>query len=514
MTACATNQQFVGGRLSLPEKIAPEEGVMVMKLVGIQRLSVFNAKWKSIKLTNKKTDLVTEIFDTAPPFASYSLFMGTLPAGQYEITGLEALGPGPGTFGVIPALVIMAMTTDSQTLNARLGTFTVQPGKLANLGTVVSSFSEVKDEPMRVAVLNSDFGRKAALNDVDPEARTRVEKMPSTSWDKTAGGNENAALANIRKFATNVAALETTAEKQVLIGSALGMLHLRQPGGEWQHLATGALDTLTYVKPLESGRIFAANESGKYFVWLPERRDWFENKLAGSDYRIFGLEAIGAHGYAFLAGSTWMPTLSNPMKTKLLFKKNLLDNTPPVEVLEIEGFPALGRLPMFYDGTHLQVFFNHVGISRKVDRYRIDPASLEKKQDTLDFWANNFYRVADGTLVMDRMNGISHYNSFSSDQGKTWRHNEEGGPHSVRFIDSRHGYGLSTLSMGWSTVTGVLNKTDDGGKTWVQTGKPLELAGLAPVRVIDGVVYVHTGKELVSTVDEGATWKTEWPNAR
>lgn len=367
---------------------------------------------------------------------------------------------------------------------------------------------------MRVAVLDSDFGRKVALNDVDADARIRVEKMPSTGWDRSTGGSEDAALANIRKFATNVAALETSADKTMFIGSALGMLHLRQPGGEWQHLSTGALDTLTYVKPLESGRIFAANESGKYYVWLPERRDWFENKLAGSDYRLLGLEVMGTHGYAVLAGSTWMPTLSNPMKTKLLFKKNLLDSAPPVEVLEIEGFPALGRLPMFYDGANLQVFFNHVGISRKVDRYRIDPATLEKKQDTLDFWANNFYRVADGTLVMDRMNGISHYNSFSSDQGKTWRHNEDGGPHSVRFIDSRRGYGLSTLSMGWSTVTGILNKTDDGGKTWVQTGKPLELSGPVPVRVIDGVVYVYNGKEVVSTADEGTTWKSEWPAPR
>jgi|GEM_PF-3487152 len=509
LVACATNQQMVGGRLALPEKIAPDEGVLLVKLVGIQPLSVFNAKWKSIKLKRKSDDVYVELSDTAPATASYSLFMGTLPPGQYEIAGVESLGPAPGNFGILPALIIMAMASDSQNLNSKFGTFTVNPGVLSNLGTIVSSFSDRKDEPMRVAVLSDEFGRGAALKDVEPSSYGRLKAMPVSSWDKAPESGEGvAALANIRKFATSVTSLENMPDNQLAVGSALGTIRLRKADGLWVSMAVPGLDTLTYVRPLEGGKILAATDAGRYYVWQADKGVWLENQAFSNDYRILRVEPMGTHGYALVAATTTMPTLAAPMRTKIFFKKTLDEPGSGKEIMEL-GFSALGAIPMHFDGEHLQVYFNHVGISRTLDRYKIHPASMQQTKDEMNFWAFGISSLQDGTLVMDRMNGLSNYVSISSDKGASWKHGETAGPHSVRFIDANVGYGFSTVSTGWSTVTSILNKTTDGGKTWVKLGKPIETHGLLHVRLVQGAVFVYTSKQLLSTNDDGENWKVE-----
>ncbi|HRE16935.1 MAG TPA: sialidase family protein [Rhodocyclaceae bacterium] len=509
LVACATNQQMVGGRLALPEKMAPEEGVLLVKLVGIQPLSVFNAKWKSIRLKRKSDDSYVELYDTAPATASYSLFMGTLQPGQYEIAGVESLGPAPGNWGILPALIIMAMASDSQNLNSKFGTFTVKPGVLSNLGTIVSSFSDRKDEPMKVAVLSDEFGRGAALKDVEPTSQGRLKVMPVSTWDKAPENGEGvAALANIRKFASNVAALENIPDNQLLVGSALGTLRVRKADGQWISMAVPGLDTLTYVRALDGGRILAATDAGRYYVGQADKGLWVENQVLSNDYRIVRVEPMGAQGYAVMASTTTMPTLSAPMRTKLFFKKTLDEPGSGQEVMEL-GFSAVGAIPMFFDGEHLQVYFNHVGISRTLDRYKIHPVTMQKTKDEMSFWALGITGLQDGTLVMDRMNGLSNYVSFSNDKGASWKHGETSGPHSVRFVDANLGYGFSTVSTGWSTVTSILNKTTDGGKTWAKIGKPIETNGLLHVRLVQGTVFVYTSKQLLSTSDDGETWKVE-----
>jgi hypothetical protein len=121
------------------------------------------------------------------------------------------------------------------------------------------------------------------------------------------------------------------------------------------------------------------------------------------------------------------------------------------------------------------------------------------------------YRVSDGSLVLDRMNGMSIYNSFSKDNGKTWVDNDASGPHTLRYTDANNGYGFTLVSRGWSTVTLRLSKTEDGGKSWKQLGNPIEGSGILPIRIVGKRLFVFTGQKLLSTVDEGATWDTEWP---
>jgi hypothetical protein len=512
LTGCATHQQYVDNRFTLPEKIEAEQGVLMVKVIGVQPLSVFNAKWQTLSVTDKTSGVSYEMQDTAQPAASYSLFMGTLPKGQYKINGLVSTGPAPGNFGLIPALVIMAATSDHQNIGDSLGSFTVNPGALTNLGTVVSALPSQKNGQPKLAVLADADGKAAALADAEPTAKARIANMPVLGWDNPPASEEAAkALEIIRTSAGNISSIDATADHHLIAGSVLGMLHSRSPEGKWISQSVGSFDTIIYVRALENNRIFAGTDNGKYFLWVPEQDKWLSHRAISEDFRITHVEPMGEAGYAIQATSTHLPTLSKPIKTKILFKPKLEDVTEAKEVLSIDGFSAFGKTPMFYNGEELQVFFNQVGFSRVADRYRINPKTHEKTQDSVPYWAYDMYRVSDGSLVLDRMNGMSIYNSFSKDNGKTWVDNDASGPHTLRYTDANNGYGFTLVSRGWSTVTLRLSKTEDGGKSWKQLGNPIEGSGILPIRIVGKRLFVFTGQKLLSTVDEGATWDTEWP---
>lgn len=512
LASCATNQHMVNGRMTLPPTIQAEEGVLLLKLVGVQPLSSFNAKWGTLKLANKQNGQAVELYDTAPPLSSYSLFMGTLPKGQYEIKGVGAAPAVPGTFGVLPALALLAMTSDSQSLESQLGTFTVRPGALTNLGMVVSALPEEKGQKVKLAVLADERGRATALTDAEPTAKERLTKFETRSWDSAPPADAaDKALDIVRAHARNISSIESTSDNRILIGSALGMIHVRSAEGTWSSMSVGSLDTITYARALDDGRMFAGTDTGKYFLWLPDQKRWQERTLTGSDYKIVYMEPMGQAGFAIQAASLIAPALSMPTKTKMFFTSKLEDAGAAKELLSIDGASAIGRLPVFYTGEELQVFFNHMGISRTADLYRINPVTHEKKVDKTSYWAAELYRLPNGTVALNRMNGMTVYNSFSTDNGRTWTHNRTGGPNSVRFLDPVNGYGFSTVSTGWSVNTIGLNKTKDGGKTWERIGTVVDGAGIMPIRFVNGRLFVFTGQRLLSTADEGQTWNTEWP---
>ncbi|MBI2306598.1 MAG: hypothetical protein HYU78_04780 [Rhodocyclales bacterium] len=82
LAGCATNQQFNNGRYSLPEKLPENEGVMVMKLVGMQVPSIMNSKYRTIALTDAEKGGRIEVQDVSPMGAADSVFAAVLPAGR------------------------------------------------------------------------------------------------------------------------------------------------------------------------------------------------------------------------------------------------------------------------------------------------------------------------------------------------------------------------------------------------------------------------------------------------
>lgn len=508
VAGCATGPLPMSSHV---ESIKPTEGVMLVKLISVQPISFMNPKWRSIKIKNKQTDEVIELADVSSPFGTYSLFLKSLPAGQYEISGFDAAGAAPAMFGIIPALIILAMTSDSSSTGSQPATFTVKPGELTNLGMIVSALPETKEDTMKLAVISDSLAQSSAFGDLDVEAADRIRKMPVRAWDKPADpAASEKALGLVKSYARVISTMDASTDNRVAIGSQLGMVHVRNTNGSWASMSVGTLDTITYVRFLDNGRIFAASDTGKYFVSTSEGNKWQQLGLGNSGYRIAAMEPLGTAGYAFLAPPITM-SIHQPFQPKVFFKQKLESEDKAKELVTLDGWSAVGKLPMFYNGEELLVYLNHPGISRTADVHRIHAVTHEKKRDNVPYWATDLYRIPDGGLVLERMNGMSIYNSFSSDNGKTWVHNESSGPLSTRFIDSKNGYGVTKLSTNWADITVTLSKTTDGGKTWTDVGTPFGMSGLMPLRIVGNRIFIFTSTKLLSTADEGKTWQTEWP---
>lgn len=490
-----------------------DEGFVAVKLIGVQPLSAFNAKWGTLRLVEKASGRSVELPSSAPGTAGYSLFIGALPAGQYHVAGFHSDGMAPGTFGVLPALVIMGMTSDSRTLGSELGSFSIKPGTLTNLGVVVSALPEDRKSPTHIAVLADAAGLASTLNDIEPASRARLAALPALGWDRPPAPDAAArALEIVRTHARNVSGMEVLDGNRLVIGSALGVLHLRGADGRWSAMTTGSLDTIGYVRALPGGRLFAATDSGRYHLWVPEQNAWRSFALPLGE-RILHLEPAGAAGWALLTQSPNPSPGAVPGRLRVLLKADLEGADAPRQLLSFDSFSAMGRLPVFHDGRDLVVAFNHVGISRTADLYRIDPATGQQRVEKLDHWIANLYVLPDGSLARERMNGLNLYTDFSSDKGAAWTRNESPGPHTMRFADRERGWGLTTQSTGWDSVTLALNKTTTGGRQWTKVGAPFQAAGPSSLRVLGDTVLVYTGKQLLSTKDDGATWAVEWPRA-
>jgi hypothetical protein len=506
LTGCATTQQSSGGRYTLPETIAADDGILLVKLIGVQSLSPFNAKWRTLRLTNE-AGVFYDIQDTAPGTASYSLFLGTLPKGQYKLSTLESIGTGPG-------LLFAALMSDVKDLEAHFGPLKIQPGVVTNLGTVVFALPESKNAPLKTAVLAGPSGLAAAIADVDARSRPKLEGRQSATWDSPPETKASLdALAIVRKHAVNLAPLYKARSGQVITGGALGMIHERAPDGKWQSTGIGSLDTITYVRELGDGRLFAGTDNGRYYLRKPDQQAWERFDLLERDVAVRQVERIGDAGYVIqIAPHGPAGAVVGMSKYSYLYKARLEDTGSEKVVLSFDEASAVGTAPMLYDGQDLVVYFNHMGISRRADLHRINPRTLEKRTEQVNYWVKDIYRVPDGTLVLDRMNGMSAFASFSKDNGKSWDHGETAGPHTVRFMSAKSGYGFSTSAMGWTTTTVAFNKTEDGGKSWSPVGTPAAASGRMNLVPLDpGSFVVFTGTKILSTRDEGQTWRTEWP---
>lgn len=511
VTGCATVHQ------GIPEKLEPTAGAVVIKIVAVQRLGVTNGKWTRMTVVEQKSGIATELVDTAGLDLQYALFAQPLPAGTYSVKSLDAPGLAPATFGILGAVIIQAMTSD-QHANQAMGSFTVEPGAVTNLGFVVAAPPAGSEKQMSMAVVADPRAQSSVSADLDAASRRHSQGLRTRSWDKAPDSAQlERALEIVRTRATYVSPLEVTRDGRVMLGTALGLVHVRDSAGKWSTLATGSFDTLGYVRELPDGRIFAGTTNGRYHLWNPATRSWSSHRVA-EEGRVTQVEPMGAAGYGLML-STGVQ-LGQPTKLKVVLVRDLAaPEATPREALALEGFPAMGAVPMLFDGRDLIVIFNHVGITRTADLYRIDPAvAAAPRQEKLAHWTGRFYRLSDNILVRDRMNGMTLYTDLSTDNGNTWQLSEHSAGSMARLTSRSTGYGLSFVSMGMTSSTFSLAKTSDGGKTWDKVGKPFDSSGYGnPLQLVllnDQRPLVYTGGQLLSTTDDGATWTVEWPLSR
>jgi len=493
VAGCVTPGVNVSGdSVTLDMAPKPGEGHVVVKVVGARPLSALNAKWKSVLLESKRTGQKIELYDFSGPLSAGSLFFGRIDEGEYEIVQLQSLGPGPG-------LLLAALASDSQDLRARIGTFNVRAGSLANLGTIVIAPPSEAAKEGSVEYLGGAIGRKSVIDDLERRIKQRVTltEISARATDPSRADEERA-LVHARSLMA-VLSLGNDAQGSALFGGmALGQVVARDAAGAWQVHLLDSLDDVTYARRLTDGTLIAGLTEGRYAVRKPGQ-GWKVLSLPGVTGRIHYVDTT--------AGGGALVVVAHARTTTLKYRSSLDGDIADVRDLTTLDFPAR-IVPVFSLDDRLIVPYNVPGFSRVVELTIVDKNTLQVRNEKQDFWVSSWQRLPSGQVLISRRSGLSsHSISVSQDKGATWTHGDTSGPTTVYFLDEQRGYGLD-VSPGAFSVSGQLMKTTDGGKTWAAAGPALSrnVGGQILYAGTQGEVIVSMGFEAFSTRDDGATW--------
>jgi hypothetical protein len=499
LTGCAnTSAKRTEAGLELDLSAKGDEGFVVLKVVSTRPISLLNPKWQSVQISsNGKRDEINDITQgynmlMGRHVPTESLYFAKLSAGDYEVTGLGSIGPGPGL------LLALAMG-DQANVNKKLPGFKVEAGRLANLGTIVFSPAFEKEQAEQMFLLRGPPGKKAALDTLLAEANH--PPFPLTEgggWGQAASAEDDAAaLAQARQHVSmlNIRKIDGA----LMAGSHLGQVFARSGPQTWSRESIDTLDTVFSVARAADGRLIAGSAHGQYFLKNPGG-EWRRYRLGKEAGRIAYIEPRADGSAIFIVGDL--------RQSKLWLKKSLDD---PNEVPTLIG--AVTAPPDNVLATDKAIFmaWNIPGISRETDITRIDKASLQVTAQREKFWVVEWRQLADGTIKLSRQNGMSVYNSFSTDEMKTWTHGDVSGLISTYWLDANRAMALDWKT-GFVMVTNLLHATSDAGKTWQPIGSPLETRHFAGrlAYADEDEILLQGSNVLYSSVDKGKTWQRQF----
>jgi len=506
---------------TVPEVLPPDHGMVAFKVAAVRSATSVNAKWRALTLRERASGRVTTLQDLAPAGVSHALFAAPLPAGTYAITGFSVVGGGssvPLEVGLTETLVLLVFASDSSKPPATLSTFTVEVGAATNLGVMIASLPEQKEKSASgSALLLGEDARSSVIEAMDAPSRQRFLALRTRSWDKAPDATDNARALNLALTSPGSAtSLGFSADGGLLIGSTLGRVFSRDPSSaNWTAVPTGSFDAISHLERLPGGALFAGTDTGRYHVWVPSQQRWVSHTLAQGERIVSLVPTTGQPGY-LVESHTYPSPVAPAARTRLRFIRDLAAGGPERIVLDFANMGWQPRLQTYQDGADLIAIYNKPGFTRTADQYRIDTRTLQVSPATeLDHFVKDVYRLDDGSLARTRMNGVSNYVDFSTDNGKTWERGAESDVEYVRMRTRRDGYAVKIDSIiGGPTVR--LRKTTDGGKTWTPLGTPVPFNVLVhPTQLRasrDGIV-IYSAWTVNSTRDEGQTWTIEGPAA-
>lgn len=503
LSGCATTAaKRTESGLDLDLVAKGKEGFVVLKVVSARPISLLNPKWQSIHVSadGKREELI----DVTPSYnmlfgkhiPTESLYFAKLDAGEYEVTSMGSIGPGPG-------LLLALLASDHAAANEKLPRFKVEAGRLANLGTVVYVPEIEKEQPEQMFLLHGPAGRRAAKAALLGETqRAEISLQEGGGWTTVATAETEAGvLAQARAHMSMLSIRKT--DRGLIAGSHLGQIFRRTGPQAWSQETLDTLGTVFAVAEGIDGRAFAGSQYGEYFVKTPSG-EWHGYRLEKEAGRIAYIEPRADGSAIFIAGDL--------RQTRVWFKKSIEDSAEaPTQIAKIDTPPD----NMLVSGKEIILAFNVPGMFREAVITRVDKQSLKVTSQREKFWVLDWQYLPDGRVNLTRQNGLSLYSSTSTDNLQTWIHSDQPGAISNYWYDASHGLSLD-MSPGFIMVANNLRSTDDAGKTWTRLGKPLETRHMAGRIVYADAdeILVQGSHMLYSTLDRGNTWKRLFPSTQ
>ncbi len=488
-----------GSNVTIDSQPKAGQGAVLVETINVRPPGVLNAKWTELVIESKRTGAPITLSDLAGLGSTASVFYAHLDEGDYEITQVLGLAGSP------PGLLMAALMTDSQQIRSRLGTFRVSARETSNLGVLVFAPPVGKEGKVwGIQSVQGPMGRQTALADLQRITGQSLTLAMGPGWvQPRPDAAESADVARARSWASQLSKAEQADAKSVIGGTVLGQVLERDSTGLWRSQPLDNLATLTYVRRTDDGRLIAGADFGFYFV-MDRAKSWIRHQVPNRDMAVTHVEPLPGNGAIIVA--------CDLRRTIVYHNPDLANaNAEPRKLLELEASFWFWN-PALSTEAFLVLPVNHAGIRRTSDFHIIDKKTLNVSVQKQDFWIYQWQKFPSGETLISRQNGMSYYMSSTPDSGKTWVHGETEGPPKFYFVDRQTGYGID-ITRGAFSVTNQLVKTVDGGKTWKPMGSPstFDIGGEVLWVSPRGEVLIRAGWEVLSTADEGKTWKQELP---
>lgn len=474
------------------------EGFVVLKVISVRPISLLNPKWQSIEISSngKRAEMndITVRYNMlmGKHVPTESLYFAKLEAGEYEVTGMGSLGPGPG-------LLLALLASDSAVANKKLPRFAVQSGRLANLGTIVYVPAIDNERSEQMFLLNGSMGKKTATNSLLSESqRADIAVIEGGGWISTPSAQAEAEMLERARQHVSVLSIQRSGS-QVSAGSHLGQIFKRTGPQVWSRETIDTLGCVYSVAKTPDGKVIAGSDYGEYFV-KGGSGNWSAYRLAMETGRIAHIEPLANGGALFVTGDL--------RQTRVWRKKSIDDNGElPTEVLKANSPPDN------FLSTDKELFLagNIPGFMRETVVSRIDKQTLAVTSQNEKFWVIDWHNQPDGSIMLIRQNGLSLYLSAWDENQKIWRHTDS--PGLGYWFDMQRALSLET-SAGFKMVSNQLRQTSDGGKTWTRLGKSLDTQNYAGsiVYADENEVLLQGSNMLFSTTNNGETWQRLFPS--
>ena len=500
LSGCAVTPEFRAKSEPQAVTFAPKQGIVMVKLSSNRNIGTFFGKWQKVIVKNVQSEDTFDLVDRSPPHALHSLYVGSLPAGTYQLEKFDSQAHG--------AISIYS----SAELGANQGRFSVAEGKVTDLGSMVyirNNFPN-NSSKYRLAYANIPFETESNLKSLDDKVAA-AGKAGLLTWEPPTGEEKRTPLnkqdADYSVFLNDPHLAQDGA---MLFGEAFGLIGRREPSGSWSWLDTGIMNTIISLHIANNGTIFAGSEQSLLMAKAPQSASWKQIPFPLKDATI---RFIGEHpqlGYLVVAQdrrdivTLTCKDLSNPIWSELkkvpveLFMNPLMDT-------QFNAFLAKDKLiivtisPQFT----LNIAFHVLDIPSRI--WSVTP---------IDLYGLGYAAMADGSVYAMAGPNISQNFYVSKNYGASWEKRESpnwmGQP---VFRDTDNGFALRVENIPLfdsEKLTNSFWKTNNSGKSWELVGDAPNLsAKLILLTNKDEMLLVTYNGKIFFSNNNGASWIPE-----
>jgi hypothetical protein len=522
LTGCATVPDAgIKSEAALPAG----HGLVVVQVVNnAHQISDAISTWSEVVVVDRERKdedgkpLVTSIPALTDGLSSTRVFVGSLPPGRYRFGGLYAFkqyAGGNAYYATAPAPQL-------------IGDFEVGAGRLTSLGTVLFQplygdplASKLLFEPSKTAFAMSRIADDEALDEFValryPRLAEEVRAAPRLGWVADEYGELRAQLEQAtRSYALLDRPQGVTTDGSLVFGGRLGTLHRRSGAGTWTHVHVGGnRELLAYGNSGTSH--YAGGERGRICRAARFEGPWQCDYLPARDQSVVWIGAAVPGAVHVVADE----------RGRRRLYRGATDGTPNWTLVHEFGQPQ-----NIYPPTSTE-------IKAQAPALWLDRASLHvtdlAKSYVVDLVTGN---VGNGTVpplfeLIEQPNGVlvaSPYSGWSGakppiasrDRGRTWQPMERLGVYGVLPYVLASGDMLAANNAETFVWVGWKKRENVAVLRAAPTSKDDRTVGHLPygchellnsVSRDDALVARCFDGSLLTSTDEGRTWKTEYARA-